>query len=58
MNRSGSYILQPAGYKAFIPTPLPPELILSPELKELQDHAERSLAQLNGICHYLQIIED
>ena len=25
MNRSGSYITQLAGYKAFIPAPLPPQ---------------------------------
>jgi len=57
MNPSGSYILQPAGFKAFIPTPLPPKLNLSNELKALIDQAELSLAHLNGIASLLPQVE-
>lgn len=55
--RSGQYLLQPAGYKAFIPTSLPPKLILSEELKDLNNQAERSLAQLSGIGFLLPRLE-
>ena len=57
--RSGTYILQPAGYKAFIPSVLPPipEISISNELKELIDKAERNLAQLNGISFLLPQLE-
>jgi Fic family protein len=57
--RSGTYILQPAGYKAFIPSvlPLTPEISISDELKELIDKAERNLAQLNGISLMLPQLE-
>ena len=49
--KSGVYILQPAGYKAFIPAPLPPspEITLSNDLKELISTAEKNLVQLNGV---------
>lgn len=57
MNRSGIYLLQPEGYKAFIPAPLPPEFSLSNELKALLDQAERGLAQLNGISFLLPQLE-
>lgn len=56
-HRSGTYFLQPAGYKAFIPKPLPPELSLSKELIALLDKAEHSLAQLNGISFLLPKLE-
>ncbi len=55
MNRSGTYITQPTGYKSFKPSPLPPEpaLMINEELSSLLTKAERSLARMNGIAHTL-----
>jgi Fic family protein len=49
--RSGIYIQQASGYKAFIPKNLPPEppLLLSQDSKEILLAAEQKLAELNGI---------
>ncbi len=52
-HRSGAYILQSAGYKAFVPAPLPPEIKMSEDLIKLINRAERNLAQLNGVGHLL-----
>jgi len=55
MSRSGNYIKQLRGYKAFIPTPLPPEpaLVLSNDLMKLHEHASLALARLDGLAHNL-----
>lgn len=57
--RSGSYILQPTGYQAFIPTNLPPkpEIAISKELEMALDLAMRSLTQLSGISTLLPNLE-
>lgn len=57
--RSGLYIMQPAGYKAFIPSKLPPipEIIISDALRESAMSAERNLAQLNGLSYSLPNLE-
>jgi hypothetical protein len=50
MFRSGRYIQQLRGYKAFIPTSLPPEPALScntPEFKQQEQSALLSLARLD-----------
>ncbi|MEW6456440.1 MAG: Fic family protein [Acidobacteriota bacterium] len=50
--RAGRFVLQPQGYKTFIPNPLPPE----PPVKynaELLSEADRSLARLDGITTVL-----
>jgi Fic family protein len=54
-NLSGRYFLQPAGYKAFIPNPLPPQkpLKLRQELQVLLSQADRALARLDGISFVL-----
>jgi Fic family protein len=53
--RSGQYIQQPAGYKAFIPTPLPPKpfIKLDNDLHVLLSQADRALARLDGISYIL-----
>ena len=48
--RAGRYIVQPAGYKAFIPTPLPPDPLvrLDSDLQALLSHADIALGRLDG----------
>ncbi|HVN23310.1 MAG TPA: Fic family protein [Syntrophorhabdales bacterium] len=54
-NRAGKFITQAAGYKAFIPNPLPPEppLRYDDELQTLLSQADRALARLDGIATVL-----
>jgi Fic family protein len=53
--RAGSYILQPQGYKAFIPKPLPPDppLSIDGELVDLLSKADRAIGRLDGITEVL-----
>ncbi|MPZ47632.1 MAG: Fic family protein [Betaproteobacteria bacterium] len=48
--RAGRYVRQPTGYRAFLPTPLPPqpELRLNAELTALLSAADRALGRLDG----------
>lgn len=48
--RAGRYLTQPAGYRAFIPVPLPPlpALNLAGELTGLLSAADRALGRLDG----------
>jgi Fic family protein len=48
--RAGRYITQPAGYRAFMPAPLPPQpaLALGGELQGLLSAADRALGRLDG----------
>jgi len=48
--RSGQYIRQPSGYKAFMPAPLPPDppVELDGELHTLLSDADRALGRLDG----------
>lgn len=48
--RSGRYIKQSIGYRAFIPAPLPPEpsIKLEGELQVLLSQADRALGRLDG----------
>jgi Fic family protein len=48
--RSGRYVRQPAGYRAFIPSPLPPQppLAIDAELQSLLSRADRALGRLDG----------
>jgi len=48
-SRSGQYLPQPSGYKAFIPTNLPPKLKITAKIEEQISQAEQALAQLNGV---------
>ena len=49
-HRSGTYIKQPTGYKAFIPNPLPvsPAITLDPELQILLSAADRAIGRLDA----------
>lgn len=48
--RAGRYIRQPAGHRAFVPAPLPPEpaIRLEGELQGLLSDADRALGRLDG----------
>lgn len=49
-HRAGRYIQQSTGYRAFIPTPLPPQpsLAMDAELMHLLSQADRALGRLDG----------
>ncbi len=49
-DRAGRYILQPAGYRAFVPAPLPPSppVSLDGELQRLLSRADLALGRLDG----------
>jgi Fic family protein len=55
MARQGAYVKQLEGYKAFIPSPLPPHpaLKLSDELLAKHEQVMRSLARLDGLAYML-----
>ena len=59
MNKSGAYINQPTGYKAFIPKPLPPKpsIAIEGNLQNLLSKADMSLARLDGIGHILPNVD-
>jgi Fic family protein len=48
--RAGRYVRQPAGYRAFIPAPLPPEpaVKISHEMYAVLSKADRALGRLDG----------
>ncbi len=48
--RTGRYVQQPQGYRAFIPRALPPDppLRLSPGMQQLLSQADRALGRLSG----------
>ncbi len=48
--RAGRYISQPTGYRAFIPTPLPPipPVQITGEIQRLLSEADRALGRLDG----------
>jgi len=48
--RAGRYVMQPTGYRAFIPAALPPDpsLALDAKLTELLSRADRALGRLDG----------
>ncbi len=48
--RSGQYVSQPTGYRAFIPAPLPPDpgLVIDDEMLSLLSTADRALGRLDG----------
>ena len=53
--RAGRYMTQPAGYRAFIPTALPPNppVRVDGELQRLLSEADRALGRLDGSIHTL-----
>jgi Fic family protein len=54
-DRAGRYIQQPAGYRAFIPAPLPPDppVAMDAELQQRLSAADRALGRLDGSIHTL-----
>ena len=48
--RAGRYVQQPGGYRAFVPTPLPPDppLRLGGQLQKRLSQADRALGRLDG----------
>ena len=54
-NRSGRQVMQPTGYRAFIPSPLPPDppVEIDGEMWQLLSHADRALGRLDGAAEVL-----
>ncbi len=54
-DRAGQYIQQPTGYKAFIPSDLPPNpsVGMDPEMWDLLSRADRALGRLDGSTEIL-----
>jgi Fic family protein len=50
-SRAGKYVTQVAGYKAFIPRPLPPDppLRIADEMLDFLSHADIALGRLDGV---------
>ncbi|MFZ4100291.1 MAG: Fic family protein [Chlamydiia bacterium] len=59
MDRSGNYILQPTGYRAFIPSPLPssPSIEMSEELTLELSEADIALGRLDMMGHLLPNVD-
>jgi hypothetical protein len=55
MHRSGQYLPQPSGYKAFIPSPLPPIPLIKidKDLNQLLSDANIALGSLDAMGHLL-----
>lgn len=53
--RSGRYVNQPSGYRAFLPTDLPPDppVRMDAELQRLLSDADRALGRLDGVATVL-----
>ncbi|RKI49008.1 hypothetical protein D7X55_36050 [Corallococcus sp. AB049A] len=53
--RSGKYVQQLQGYRAFIPAPLPPDpaIHLDGELTQMLSAADRALGRLDGVASIL-----
>lgn len=53
--RAGNYVLQPAGYRAFVPAPLPPRppIRMMGTMQALLSAADRALGRLDGAIHTL-----
>jgi len=53
--RAGRYIRQAAGYRAFVPAPLPPQppIVHDAELTRLLSDADRALGRLDGVASIL-----
>lgn len=52
-DRAGRYVLQPEGYAAFVPNPLPLEIRYDSELQSLLSAADRAMARLDGMSRVL-----
>lgn len=54
-NRAGEFIMQPSGYKSFLPNDLPPDppITMDNEMLSLLSEADRKLGRLDGITQIL-----
>lgn len=54
-NRAGDFIMQPSGYKSFLPSDLPPEppIKFDGEMLTLLSEADRKLGRLDGVTQIL-----
>jgi Fic family protein len=59
MKKSGVYVKQTTGYRAFIPTPLPPKpaVKIEKELQNLLSRADMALARLDGVAQMLPNVD-
>ncbi len=57
MHRSGRYITQPTGYKAFIPSDLPPVLQMDEPLQHLLSQADMALGRLDMMGYLLPNVD-
>ncbi|MFC1843118.1 Fic family protein [Candidatus Dependentiae bacterium] len=59
MNRSGKYVSQMGRYKAFVPSPLPPDpaIKIEGELKKLLKEANLVLAKLDGFAYAIPNVD-
>jgi len=59
MKRSGGYIQQSSGYKAFIPSPLPPDpaIQFSKNLPKILSQSDRALARLDSLGDILPNVD-
>jgi len=59
MSRSGTYVMQPTGYRAFIPNPMPPHprLKIEGDLQNLLSKADMALARLDGMAEILPNVD-
>ncbi len=55
-SRAGRYVSQPTGYKAFVPSQLPPNpaLVIDDEILELLSFSDRALGRLDGATNTLK----
>lgn len=55
ISRAGRFVQQPAGYRAFIPAPLPPDpsVLFDPGLQRLLSQADQMLGRLDGVAERL-----
>ncbi|MBI4390673.1 MAG: Fic family protein [candidate division NC10 bacterium] len=51
--RAGKAVRTPQGYWAFVPAPLPPELIYEPDLVLVLSQADAALSELSGLGRHL-----
>jgi Fic family protein len=59
MQRSGVYVKQPTGYRAFMPVPLPPKpaVKIEGDLQNLLSRADMALARLDGVAEILPNVD-
>lgn len=58
MSRSGYYVLQPTGYRAFIPSKLPPDdFLIDTSMHQLLSQANISLGRLDSMGYLLPNVD-